>query len=118
MLITTIGLKISESKCLCLVKLIMFLPIKELTFLPPLQIYEGRFTENTHSRHTSVSLKQHIMLVPKHITFLTHLHQRFVSSVTSKTTVTICFDIGFRFRMAIRSYRPNWECLFLTPRPV
>ena len=64
----------SESKCLCLGKLIVFQLIKnEMPFLPLLQIhvYEEKFAENTQSRYTSVFLQQSIMLVPKHITFLT-----------------------------------------------
>jgi hypothetical protein len=62
----------SESKCLCLGKLIVFQLIKnEMPFLPLLQIYEEKFAENTQSRDTSVFLQQSIMLLPKHITFLT-----------------------------------------------
>jgi len=50
----------------------MFHPTKnETPFLPLLQIYVEIFAESTHSRDTSVSLQQHIMLVPKQITFLT-----------------------------------------------
>jgi len=46
MLITKIGLNMSESKCLCLGELILLQLIKnKMPFLPPQQIYEGRFTE-------------------------------------------------------------------------
>jgi hypothetical protein len=46
MIITTIGLNIPESKCLCLGKLIVFQLIKnEMSFLPLQQIYEERFAE-------------------------------------------------------------------------
>jgi len=66
------GLNMNASKWLCLGELIVFQLIKnENTFWPLLQIYEEIFSESTHSRDTSVSLQQHIMLVPKPITFLT-----------------------------------------------
>ena len=45
-LITKTGLNKSETKCLCLSKLIVFQPIKnEILFLPLMEIYEERFTE-------------------------------------------------------------------------
>jgi hypothetical protein len=62
----------SESKCLCVDKLIVFYTIKnEMPFLPLLQLYVEIFAEGTQSRCTSVLLQQPIVLVPKHITFLT-----------------------------------------------
>jgi len=63
----------SESRCLCLGELIVFHTIKnEMTFWTLPQTHAEIFAESTHSRDTSVPLQQPIMLVPKHITFLTH----------------------------------------------
>jgi len=51
----------------------MFRPTKnEKPFLSLLQIYEEIFIEKYPNRGTAVPLQEPIMLVPKHITFLTH----------------------------------------------
>jgi len=53
-------------------ELIVFHSMKnKMPFLPPQQIYEQDLPKNTQSRGTSVSLQQPIVLVPKHIIFLT-----------------------------------------------
>jgi len=74
--------------------------------------------KNTQNRDTSVFSQQPIMLVPKHTPFLTQQHQHSLPSVTSQTKVATSFDLGFRFRMTVRSYRPNLERLFPTSPPV
>jgi hypothetical protein len=109
----------SEWKCLCLGELILFQLIKnKMAFLPLQQIYEGRFTEKYPKyRYLSFRTAAHCAGTKTH--YISHtITIAFLCTVASKTTVTSSFDCGFRFRMAVRSYRPNLERLFPTSRPV
>ena len=109
----------SESECLCLGELILLQLIKnKMPFLPPQQIYKGRFTEKyPKQRYLSFLTAAHCVGTKTH--YISHtITSAFLCTVASKTTVTTSIDCGFRFRMAVRSYRPNLERLFPTSRPV
>jgi len=100
-------------------ELIVFHSMKnKMSFLPLHHIYERRFTEKyAKYRYLSFPTAAHCAGTKTH--YISHeITTVFLSTVASKTTVTSSFDCGFRFRMTVRSYRPNLERLFPTPRPV